>query len=414
MTEALAQGEKMAADTVVSLWKTLACYGTGCTTFDVAREPLLRRIKFIQAVVRQISLTMSKYGEVSTQVAAFGILQHLEWSGLPLPSPSSSHPIAFGGSHLRSPSPVVAQSWRALKVTWQAEGPEAIRAWLEEALRARDPSAPSRPSASARQPDPKGVYIRDCDIEVLEPNDALRHRWAILEALRANRPARFILPWGSDGHADPEVLQGVLNLVKEEERESPELRLHLLSRWTGPTWKLVRAEHRPRAKVCAAGLNCKKTRGSTTLKRRRRKGRRGKRSLREQHRSLELGLVFCMPSVFQVLAFQGSEMVGARSPGASHDVRAFPPVAQLCRGGHRTQDKVPWLELVAPDLGVIPCLRLLLVLGDIGDGSESCFLSKVEGDSALLIGLGCYDAQRTGSKLRWGHCFVAKQEPETG
>ncbi|KAG8095704.1 hypothetical protein GUJ93_ZPchr0013g35351 [Zizania palustris] len=156
VTEALAQGEKTVADTVVSLRRVLARYGTGCTAFDIAREPLSHRVKFVQAALQQIGLTVSKYGE--------GVCS-----------------------------------------------------------------------------------ARDCDIEVLKPDRALRHQWAILEALRANRPAHFVLPRGSDGYADPEVLQGVLSLIKKEEKEprapssSPEP-VDWSDEETGPNEALSRGE----------------------------------------------------------------------------------------------------------------------------------------------------------------------------
>ncbi|KAG8088606.1 hypothetical protein GUJ93_ZPchr0010g10569 [Zizania palustris] len=155
IAEELAEAGKTAADAAESLRKMLARYGTGCGTFDIAREPLVRRVKFIRSAIRQIHLAMAQYDEVSARVAAYGILRHLEASGLPLPSSSSQHPVTFEGDHLRTPSPAVTQSWRALRAAWQTEGPAAIQAWLEEALRARGPAAPSKPLTSARLPDPQ-------------------------------------------------------------------------------------------------------------------------------------------------------------------------------------------------------------------------------------------------------------------
>ncbi|KAG8077185.1 hypothetical protein GUJ93_ZPchr0006g45367 [Zizania palustris] len=149
-TEELAEARKTAAEAAEALRKVLARYGTGYGSFDIAQEPLVRRVKFIRSAIRQIHLAMAQYGEVSARVAAYGILRHLEASGLPLPSSSSPHPVTFMGDHLRTPSLALNQSWRVLKAVWQTEGPAAIQAWLEEALRARGPPAPSKPSTSAR------------------------------------------------------------------------------------------------------------------------------------------------------------------------------------------------------------------------------------------------------------------------
>ncbi|KAG8094983.1 hypothetical protein GUJ93_ZPchr0012g19146 [Zizania palustris] len=107
--------------------------------------------------------------------------------------------------------------------------------------------------------------------------------------------------------------------------------------------------------------------------------------------AVSLRKVLRVPSMLQLLALQGGEPVGSRSSGPCYNVWSFPFVAHLGGSGHRVKDEVPRLELVALDFGVVPCLGLLLILGEAGDGSEPRLFGQVEGDGALVIGFGRCD-----------------------
>ncbi|KAG8088605.1 hypothetical protein GUJ93_ZPchr0010g9811 [Zizania palustris] len=91
--------------------------------------------------------------------------------------------------------------------------------------------------------------------------------------MRANRPARFVLPRGSDGRVDPDVLQGVLNHVKEEER-GPRSSSSSPNRLTGLTRRLAWAKRRA---VCVVGLSFKRIKGLFAPRRRKRNAGRGKK-----------------------------------------------------------------------------------------------------------------------------------------
>ncbi|KAG8060324.1 hypothetical protein GUJ93_ZPchr0002g23606 [Zizania palustris] len=153
------------------------------------------------------------------RVAALGILHHLEASGGILPSASDSPPITFRGSHLLSLTLMVTQAWKALQATWKAEGLGVVKAWMDEALRSSLPRSSPKSPPTASLSDPKGVCdAYDPDVEILDGGEALRHQWAIFEALSANRHARFNVPRDNNGHVIPEVLHEVLDFVKEEEK----------------------------------------------------------------------------------------------------------------------------------------------------------------------------------------------------
>ncbi|KAG8069839.1 hypothetical protein GUJ93_ZPchr0006g46316 [Zizania palustris] len=92
----LAKDKEAAADAIGTLWDILEHFGTSYSlAFDIAWEPLSRRLRFIQAAARRVDVTVAKYWEVSGRVAALGVLLHLEAIGGVIPAAVGTIPITF-------------------------------------------------------------------------------------------------------------------------------------------------------------------------------------------------------------------------------------------------------------------------------------------------------------------------------
>ncbi|KAG8091469.1 hypothetical protein GUJ93_ZPchr0012g20774 [Zizania palustris] len=70
----------------------------------MVNEPLVHRLKFIQAAVKMTEATVSRYGEFSGRFASQGILHHLEDVGSVINPTMEVVPFTFGDEHLLDPS----------------------------------------------------------------------------------------------------------------------------------------------------------------------------------------------------------------------------------------------------------------------------------------------------------------------
>ncbi|KAG8061420.1 hypothetical protein GUJ93_ZPchr0003g16873 [Zizania palustris] len=144
------KSEKVAAEVMDHLLGVLEYFGTTGTLPSDDNISLLRRLKRIQGVVKQMKTAGIRYGELSGQVAVVGLLRYYEDLGRSMASSAGEGPITFDDDQLLTPSEGVAAAWQAFQTSWRAEGRSAIKAWIDEGQRQKQ----ARTQASSSQPPP--------------------------------------------------------------------------------------------------------------------------------------------------------------------------------------------------------------------------------------------------------------------
>ncbi|KAG8095705.1 hypothetical protein GUJ93_ZPchr0013g37988 [Zizania palustris] len=142
------KSEKVAAEVMNQLLGVVEYFGTTGTLPSDDNISLLRRLKRIQGVAKQMKIAGIRYRELSGQVAAIGLLRYYENLGRSITPGAGEGPITFDDEQLLTPSEGVAAAWQAFQTSWRAEGRSAIKAWIDEGQRQKQ----ARTQASSSQP----------------------------------------------------------------------------------------------------------------------------------------------------------------------------------------------------------------------------------------------------------------------
>ncbi|KAG8081440.1 hypothetical protein GUJ93_ZPchr0007g3552 [Zizania palustris] len=196
------KSEKVAVEVTNELLSVLEYFGTTGTLPSDDNVSLLRRLKRIQGAAKQMKTAGIRYGEISGQVAAIGILRYYEDLGHSITPNAEGGPITFDDDQLLTPSEDVAAAWQAFQTSWRVEGRSAIKAWIDEGQCQKQ--ARAQASSSQPPPDPQALpHIED--VEVLDVNDELRLLWATFDILKLHKRPRFLVPRDSSGAIASEV-----------------------------------------------------------------------------------------------------------------------------------------------------------------------------------------------------------------
>ncbi|KAG8047840.1 hypothetical protein GUJ93_ZPchr0008g13419 [Zizania palustris] len=143
------KSEKVATEVIEQMLGVLEYFGTTGSLPSDDNVTLLHRLKRIQGAAKQMKTAGIRYGELSGQVSAIGLLRYYEDLGRTI-TPSAEGSITFDDERLLTPSEGVTAAWRAFQTSWRAEGRSAIKAWIDEGQRQKQ----VRNQASSSQPPP--------------------------------------------------------------------------------------------------------------------------------------------------------------------------------------------------------------------------------------------------------------------